>query len=812
MNVHKFLDHVRQAPWYRGQIVEERRLPAREPRWRNPDHRLPAVLESMLRQGGIQRLYAHQAEAVDAAAAGRDFVVVTSTASGKTLCYILPVFESILEDSRATALFVYPTKALAQDQLRMLQGHEAACHSLAVEAGTYDGDTPSELRRKLRDSASIVLTNPDMLHQGILPNHGRWSRFFAHLRYVVLDEVHTYRGLFGSNVANVVRRLRRVAAHYGAEPQFVCSSATIANPDEHAARLTGRPVQLINEDGSPAGTKHFLLWNPPPLGDFAGRRSPLTEAITLMTELVKDDIQVIGFTRTRNATERLMRGVRERLREVSPRLVKCVDAYRGGYLPQERREVERKLANRELIGVASTNALELGIDIGSLDACCVVGYPGTIASMWQQAGRAGRGTAESVVFLIAQNAPIDQYFMHNPRYLFEHSPENAVVDPDNVYIALGHLRTAIHELPLKSAESTLFGEYTEALLELLEENRMARRIEDRWYWTGEGYPASSVNLRSTSGTTYTIMDQVEERVIGYVDEPSAFQQVHDRAVYLHGGETYFVERLDIGKKIAFVQKQELDYFTQAVTEASIRIDDREEMRTQDWRISRTGLANVTVTSCVTLFKKIQFGSRESIGYEQLDLPPQELQTVAWWVLPPESALQLVRRYGREPAEGLAGVANVLVEVVPLFVMCDTVDIGAVVESSNMDSPTLFVFDKYPQGMGFSERAFELTDDIFAATVEVIHSCECHTGCPSCVGAATMPSSFSTVESGTRGNIPDKEAALVLLHQMLQMEPYVPQYETPKPTGPEPERESSAGGSVRRRLPAEVERNIRDQLR
>ncbi len=341
---------------------------------------------------------------------------------------------------------------------------------------------------------------------------------------------------------------------------------------------------------------------------------------------------------------------------------------------------------------------------------------------------------------------------------------------------------------------------------------MARRIEDRWYWTGEGYPASAVNLRNISGTTYTIMDRVEDRVVGYIDEPSAFCQVHDNAVYLHGGETYFVQKLDIEKKIAFIEKQDLDYFTQAVTESSIRIDDRDEMRQKEWRRCQTGLAPVTVTSSVTLFKKIQFGSRESIGYEALDLPPQELATVAWWTLPPAEALTLVRGFGREPAEGLAGLANVLVEVVPLFVMCDTVDIGTVVDSSNMDSPTLFVFDKYPQGMGFSERAFELPEEIMKATAEIIHNCECETGCPSCVGAAVPPSAFSAVESGTRGNIPDKEAALVLLHYMLQMKPYVPKYGPPTPEAAPVAKPEEQRPRPKHSLPADVEKKIRDQLK
>ncbi len=810
MDAERFLKHVEAAPWYRGQIAGVRKLPAREASCAEPQHTLPSPLRRMLRQAGIERLYVHQAQAVDCAAREQDFVVVTATASGKTLCYVLPVFESTLRNPRSTALFIYPTKALAQDQLRVLEELKGTCPGVDAMAGTYDGDTPPELRRRLRDSGALILTNPDMLHQGILPNHGRWSRFFGNLRHVVLDEVHTYRGLFGSNVANVLRRLRRVASHYGAEPRFVCSSATIANPAEHAERLTQRPMRLIDEDGSPAGTKYFVLWNPPRLGRFAGRRSPLTEAVTLMRELIKDDIQVIAFSRTRNGTERLLKSCRKELAGLSPRLAEAVQAYRGGYLPEERREVERKLPTRELLGVVSTNALELGIDIGSLDACLVVGYPGTIASTWQQAGRAGRGTEESIVFLIAQNAPVDQYLMHNTQYLFEKSPENAVTDPDNVYVALGHLRTAVHELPVKEEESDLFGEYTEALLGLMEEHRMARRIEDRWYWTGQGYPASKVNLRSISDTTYTIMDREKDRVVGTVDETGAFSQVHDHAVYLHAGETYFVEELDVDNKIAFVRAEELDYFTQAMTEASIRIDERSEMRTKQWRVSETGLAPVTVTSTVTMFKKVKFGSRESIGYEELDLPPRDLQTLAWWSLPPEAALRLTRKYGREPAEGLVGIANVLTEVVPLFVMCDPVDIGTVVDSSNLDSPTLFVFDKYPQGMGFSEKAYELTERIMQAVVELIHGCECRTGCLSCVGAATPPSAFSAVESGTRGNIPDKEAALVLLHHLLEMEPYVPKYAPPSEdspaAAPEPRRRLP-----RKELPARVEKNIRDQL-
>jgi len=812
MNAERFLEYVAQQPWYRGQIAHVRTVPARAATYREPDHALPGELMDMLQRSGIERLYSHQAEAVDAAAAGRNIVVVTSTASGKTLCYLLPVFERCLADPLATSLFIYPTKALAQDQLRTMRQLQERCDGLSALAGAYDGDTPPDLRRKLRNSGTLILTNPDMLHQGILPNHGRWSKFFSRLQYVVMDELHSYRGLFGSNVANAVTRLKRIAAHYGADPRFVCSSATIANPSEHAEELCGCPMRLIDQDGSPSGAKCFVLWNPPPVGQFQGRASPLAEAVTLMTELIKDDIQVIGFLRTRNSTERLLKAWRGRLAEISPRLPEVVDAYRGGYLPEERRQVERKLAERELLGVASTCALELGIDIGSLDACCIVGYPGTIASTWQQAGRAGRGTEQSLVFLIAQNAPIDQYLMHNVHYLFEQSPENAVVDPHNVYVALGHLQSAAQELPVKEEECGLFGEYAEALLNILSETDKLKKINDRWYWTGGGYPAAEVNLRSMSSVVYTIMEEKDNRVVGYVDETSAYSLVHDHAVYMHGGETYFVRELDLDKKVAFVEKQDLGYFTQALTESNIRITDREEMRQKDWRVSRTGVAPVTVTSVVAMFKKVKFGSRESIGYEKLDLPAQELETVAWWTVPPDSALKLVRHYGREPAEGLVGIANVLVEVVPLFVMCDAMDIGTVVDSANMDVPTLFIFDKYPQGMGFSEKAFELVEEIMKAAAEIIHGCNCRTGCPTCVGAAVPGFAFSDIESGTRGRIPDKEAALILLHQLLGLVPYVPRF--PPPARPEdapqaPRKDRKAAGP---RLPGHIERNLRDQLR
>jgi len=567
MDAETFLQRLRRKRFFRDQMQHVEALPQRHAVFADVAEGLHEAVQARLQGDGISRLYSHQAEAIEKVRAGKNVVIVTGTASGKTLCYNIPIVEAVIDDPLATALFLYPTKALTQDQLRGLGRFENPDAGVNFLAGTYDGDTPQNLRRRLRDGGNFVLTNPDMLHQGILPHHARWNRFFTHLRFVVIDEVHAYRGVFGSHLANVIRRLGRICAHYGSSPQFICSSATIANPREHAERITGRTMELVTSDGSPRGPKRFVMWNPPPLdtaargreGDWrAGgdRRSPLWEAVYLMASLVGEGIQTIAFTRTRLASELIYKNCRDLLRPESRKLAESIRAYRGGYLPEERREIERQLVEREVLGVASTNALELGIDIGSLDACIIVGYPGTVASLWQQAGRAGRGLEESVVFLIAQNSPIDQYLMSHCRYLFAQSPEQAVIDPDNPHIAVDHIRCAAHELPLSDDEAGQFGPYADVVLELLEEDEAVKHIEGRWYWASSEYPAAKVNLRNIAGAVYTIQDESEgERVIGTMDEISALSQLHTHAVYIHAGDTYFVNKLDIEQKIAFVEKR-----------------------------------------------------------------------------------------------------------------------------------------------------------------------------------------------------------------------------------------------------------------
>ncbi|MGD0092260.1 MAG: DEAD/DEAH box helicase, partial [Planctomycetota bacterium] len=801
MDASQFLDRLAHQRFFNRQIQHVEALPLRPATHADVPGGLHPAVQQALEAQGITRLYAHQAEAIAKVRAGRNVVVVTGTASGKTLCYNIPTVEAYLRDPHATALFLYPTKALTQDQLRGLALFEGKKKKESFVAGTYDGDTPQNLRRKLRDAGNFVLTNPDMLNQGILPHHARWNRFFTHLKYVVIDEVHAYRGVFGSHLANLLRRLARICRHYGSEPQFICSSATIANPQEHAARITGVAMDLVTQDGSPRGPKRFVMWNPPQIAPpnnekltteaqrhreekeqsngnaianpaaLAGgdRRSPLWEAVYLMAALVQEGVQTIAFVRTRQAAELVFRNTRELLRPHHPRLAEAIRAYRGGYLAEERRAIERQLVNREILGVASTNALELGIDIGSLDACIIVGYPGSVASLWQQAGRAGRGRDEALVFLIAQNSPIDQYMMSHCGYLFAQSPEQAVVDPENPHIAVDHLRCAAHELPLAAGELPLFGTYAEAIMELLEEDQAVRKQEERWYWARSDFPAAKVNLRNIAGPVYTIQDQAAgERVIGTLDEVSALSQLHDHAVYLHAGETYFIHKLDLEKKIAFAERRNLDYYTQSVQSSQIRIDRVEEEQGSSTGVparapsepiesrqskienSLLGFGEVTVTTVIPMFRKIRFHSRDSLGFEKLELPPQQLETVALWLAPPEALVARMRELGLVPGEALIGLSNVLVEMAQVFVMCDAQDIGATVDAACLGRDALFLYDRYPGGMGYARRCLEHIKEILEACRAVISECACDGGCPSCVGSAMPAFAQTDLDSSVRG--------------------------------------------------------------
>jgi DEAD/DEAH box helicase domain-containing protein len=839
LDVSRFIERLMLEPGYRGQIVHVEEIPEREARYGELKSPLHPKVAKLLKDSGIERLYTHQVQSIDAIRSGEDVAIVTSTASGKTLCYNVPVLERLVADPDTKALYLFPTKALAQDQLRELMRYLELDPSLPLVPGTYDGDTPPNARRKLRDEGNVILTNPDMLHQGILPRHPSWGQFFRNLAYVVIDEMHTYRGVFGSNVGCVIRRLSRICQHYGGRPQFVCCSATIANPAELAEKLTDRPVTLVDDDGAPRGPKKFVFWNPPFIdATRTERRSSSFEAEQLLTKLIQDRVQTITFVRARVVAELIYRFTQERLQKISPSLANSIKPYRGGYLPEERREIEKRLFSGELLGVTSTNALELGIDIGSLDAAILTGYPGTVASTWQQAGRAGRGRDESLVILIGQSTPIDQYLMNHPEYFFERTTENAVIDPLNPYVLAKHLRCAAFELPITVNDLERFGEWMPAILEIFEERREITRRGNQWFWTTSGYPSNDVKLRSVSDNTYTIIDTTElpvgydkahedlskNRVIGTMDELSAFEQIHPEAIYLHDGETYFVSDLQIDKKVAYVEKADVDYFTQSISETRVKIESEEEKRKLNEANAVFG--DVTVTSLVFMFKKIKFHSRDSIGFGKINLPPQVMDTAALWLIPPLSDLNLVRKWGRDPSEGLYGIGNVITEVVPLFAMCDPRDIGAVVDSMNTGSPTLFVYDRYPGGIGFAEKTYRVLEDVLEACLQLVLACECEDGCPSCVGAPVPPFVQNDPDLSPRGRIPDKEAALILLHSLLGKEPYIPK---PVKVPRYPSASDSDGGKSHgydafcqeasdevvklpvKRLPESVEARIRRQL-
>lgn len=789
----QFLEETTSAAGYAGQVVHIEEIPAREAVYGRLSPALPGPIREALKKLSIDRLYSHQAAAIRQVRNGDHTAIVTGTASGKTLCYNLPVLETLLKEPEAKACYLFPTKALAQDQMRGLRRLADAHPKLAelVRCGTYDGDTPVAIRRKLRREANVILTNPDMLHQGILPYHSRWGSFFSDLRFVVVDEIHTYRGIFGSNVANVLRRLNRICRHYGSSPTCVCCSATIANPKDLAERLIGMSVALVEDDGSPRGPKRFALWNPPHLDSARmERRSSNEEAHRLMVGLLRRGVQTIAFARTRIVAELLYRYTAETLAKVNPALAEAVKPYRAGYLPEDRREIERRLFSGELLGVTSTNALELGIDVGSLDASLIVGYPGTIASTWQQAGRAGRGRDESLVVLIAYNDPLDQYLMWRPEYLFGRSPEHAVTDPENPYLLAGHLRCAAFELPLRREDVEFFGEQTLPILEILEDLGQVNRIDEAWYWSTTDYPAAQITLRTQSDDTYTIMDVSRgNQVIGVVDSISAPETVYPGGVYLHEGDTYLVRDLDLEARAAYVERAQVDYYTQAVLDSSIRAGEAHAEK--EWAGGRLRFGDATVTWRTTAFKKIKFYTQESIGYSRLELPAQHLETNATWFAPPEAALAAPGKYGLKAIEGLVGLRNVAVNMLPLLAMCDRLDVGGIVDSSATGTPTLFLYDRYPGGLGFAEKGYELFESLMEQCLATIEKCPCKEGCPSCVGLpVTQPPQQMDLDLGRGYPIPDKEAALVLLSHFLGREPHVPAARKPRRGARRPPRKAA----------------------
>ena len=766
----RFLADVMEDCGYAGQVVYVKSMPARAARFADPAEPLPAPLQAGLATMGIERLYVHQARAIDLARQGKDVVVVTGTASGKTMCYNLPVLERLLADPRAKALYLFPTKALAQDQLGVLKRWAETRPDLAavLRPATYDGDTPRHNRRRIRTEANVILSNPDMLHVGVLPYHPRWASFFQDLQYVVVDELHQYRGIFGSNVAMVLRRLARISAHYGSRPQFIGASATIANPGELAEAVTGRPCETLDADGSPRGPRLFVLWNPPPFGpDALARKSANMEATDLLVRLVQRGVQTIVFTKARVVAELVYRYARERLEKTDKALADKVRAYRGGYLPAERRAIEQALFTGRLLGIASTNALELGVDVGTLDASILVGFPGTIASAWQQAGRAGRGREQALTILVAYNDPIDQYLMHHPEYFFGRPVEQGVVDPQNPYILASHLGCAAAELPLAPEDADLFGARTPEVADILADDGALARIGDRYYWSRAESPSQKTDLRTISNDTFSIVrtDRGTSEVIGQVDSISAPELVYPNAIYLHEGESYLVRQLDFEGKVAYVERADVDYFTQPVLADKCRI--RQERERKAARGLTACFGDLTVTWATVAFKKIKFYTNENIGQTALDLPAQTLETTGLWMMVAPEHLEELRGMGLKAVEGLVGIRNLALVCLPMLAMCDRRDLSGIVESSNTGRPTAFLYDRFLGGLGFAEKGYESVGELLEMCRRLVKECTCESGCPSCVGLANLRPPIHQDPDLTYGYaIPSKEATAALLDRLL----------------------------------------------
>ncbi|RIK32336.1 MAG: ATP-dependent helicase [Anaerolineae bacterium] len=826
-------------------LVAWRTLPPRPARTLPFPDGLPAPLSQALIASGIHSLYAHQLEAWTATQGNRNIILSTGTASGKTLAYNLPVFAKLLQDENARALYLFPTKALTQDQFSNLQSLVSGLQSQfsnyqlpitqSPTPAIYDGDTPSSSRAAIRKTARLLLTNPDMLHTGILPHHTNWLEFFSNLKYVVIDEAHTYRGVFGSHVANVIRRLKRVANFYGAKPQFILASATIGNPQELAEKLIEEPVTLIDDDGSARGPRHFIIYNPPLVDQSLGlRKSSLLESVRLARELVNSNIQSVVFARSRRSVEIILSYLQGEMTpdssiesplipyESLPNPRSFVRGYRSGYLPAQRREIEKGLRDGSVKTVVATNALELGIDIGGLGAAILVGYPGSVASARQQAGRAGRGLESAVSVMVASANPIDQFLAHHPEYFFERSPEQALVNPDHLLILLEHLRCAMFELPFKKGEGfgAISAETIEEYLNFLVENREAHFSNEKYFWMADQYPAANISLRSASPQSVVLQIMLDDRpqTIGIVDGESAAWMAHPGAIYLHEAQQYFVEKLDLEERVARLRPVASDYYTEPLQQTEVELLSESAHDVVCGGDKRWG--ELQITNYTKGFRKRRWYTHETLGEEPLDLPPSELQTTGYWlslseetvaslreagawtndpndygpewskirervrrrdqftcqvcgvVESPSSPLRASRQHdvhhkipfrafaSREEANrlenlttlcpschhkveqnvriksGLAGVSYILGNLAPLFLMCDSGDLGRHIEpmeNQTFGQPTVAIYDSVPAGIGFSEKLFELHDELIARAFELVSACPCADGCPSCVG-------------------------------------------------------------------------------
>ncbi|NUN94776.1 MAG: DEAD/DEAH box helicase [Candidatus Omnitrophica bacterium] len=779
-----------------------------------PDNLHPEVAR-LFAERGIPQLYSHQSRAIEATLSGEHVVVVTPTASGKTLCYNIPVLHRVCLNPEARALYIFPTKALSQDQMVELHSiYERLDRDIKVF--TFDGDTPPNARKAIRNSGHIVVTNPDMLHSGILPHHTNWIKLFENLETIVIDEVHQYRGIFGSHMANVLRRLKRICAFHGVNPRFICCSATIANPKELVEELVGEAFTLIGESGAPSGEKHVVFYNPPVVNAELGiRASSIKAASRIAARLITEGAQTIVFARSRKRVEVIttyLRRILRRLREDADQ----IQGYRGGYLPLERREIERGVKSGKIRGVVSTNALELGIDIGQLEAAVLAGYPGTIASTWQQGGRAGRRATTSLVVVVMNSSPMDQYLAHHPEFFFGSSPEHGILNPDNLFILAAHLKCGAFEIPFEEGER--FGDANvKPILDYLDGERIVRLKNGRYYYSSDRYPAEEVSLRTADPCNFVILNlSKSNQVLGEVDFASAPEMIHEEAVYLHQTQPYLIERLDWEGRKAYAREAMLDYYTDAVTKRDIRVlalnleeavplaqeadlsasqvpvaedvedeiqvkfaQQREKVlgaKTRDVdnviflapresarltepsdRLGSHCWGEVSVSTLVTKYKKIRFETHENVGYGEVHLPEQELQTEAYWITFEDWLEEVLKVKGLSLGGAIRALGSALASAAPLHVMCDPRDIRCVpmVKSPFVEKATIYLYDYYPGGVGISRKVFETRARIWRSVYSLVAECSCGKGCPACVGPP--------VEVGSTG----KASALELLKELVR---------------------------------------------
>lgn len=739
------LESLRHAPGFSRNIAHWHEQPARPPRYAEWPAGLDPRIVRVLTERGIPRPYTHQADAIRIAGIERKSVcVVTPTASGKTLCYNVPVIDAILKNPKSRALYLFPTKALSHDQYREVYDVAQGVGE-GIKIYTFDGDTPQAARATLRNAGQIVVTNPDMLHTGILPHHSKWMKLFENLTYVVIDEVHQYRGVFGSHVANVIRRLTRICEFYRSRPTFICCSATIANPRELAESLLEQPVELVDRNGAPAGKKTFIFYNPPIVNAELGiRRSVKTEARRLAARFLSRDIQTLIFARSRLLVEVIATYLRRTMVKLH-RSPDAIAGYRSGYLPSERRAIEQGIKSGRLLGIVSTNALELGIDIGSLDVAILAGWPGSVASAWQQGGRAGRKAGDSAVILIADSSALDQFLMSHPEYFFGAPAEQGIVNPDNLSILVSHLKCACFELPFENSES--FGRTrVHEVLERLEEGQVLRHSGDRWYFASDAYPAEEVSLRAGVEENFVVLDTSREnKLVAEVDFDSAPFLIHPDAIYIHQGRQYVVDRLDWDGRAAYVRPCVVDYYTDPQASTNIQILAQDQQIALGIGAGPRALAqapaetknfgDVSVATVIAKFKKVKFETHESVGYGVIDVPQQEIQTEAYWLTFRDGLKEEFEAQGLDLAAGLRGLSNLLRNTIPIYVLCDPRDFSTIpmLRAPHDLRATLYVYDRYPGGIGIARRLFAIDRQVLDAAAEIVRRCKCRSGCPSCVG-------------------------------------------------------------------------------